>query len=311
MNNVEEKRSSPSEFRVLVFESQARERAFWPRVLSEFPALVHEEVSTLEEAGHALDQEIFDLAVLDMDIADRDFQRLIVEVRKAAEHQPFLVVLSSAEPDKIIEAVRLGAQDVILRPLDTEAVKRIIGLHRRRITEWRHHLHVDRYVKRKTVTLDLPSDIEILPAVTNRITEEIFRSGGMSGRRIQNLNLAVFECLTNALEHGNLGISYADKTRFIQGGNYVDFIRARAADPAHQGKKIRLVYRIHPHSVLVRIEDEGEGFDVAARMAVMKDRSKAAEDYHGRGLMLVTHLVDRARYNRRGNSVILWMKKFA
>ncbi|MBI3394917.1 MAG: ATP-binding protein, partial [Spirochaetia bacterium] len=141
----------------------------------------------------------------------------------------------------------------------------------------------------------------------NRVAEDAYRAGNLSIDRAQSLNLAVFESLTNALEHGCLGITYADKTREIKTGRYVEYLQRRSVEPSMQGRGITLTYRITKKWILVRIKDDGPGFK--ARDYLQHFKEKRTEDYHGRGVILLTSMVDRVRYNDSGNAVTLLMKR--
>ena len=125
---------------------------------------------------------------------------------------------------------------------------------------------------------------------TNRISHE--------GR--MNLQMTLTELLTNAVEHGNLGITYQEKTDWImKGGNIMDLIKTRAQDPKYAGRKIKINYSIHNKASAFRITDSGDGFD----WRKMMDRRAASEDTHGRGISLSRSFVKNLCYNEKGNQV--------
>lgn len=125
---------------------------------------------------------------------------------------------------------------------------------------------------------------------TNRINHE--------GR--MNLQMTLTELLTNAVEHGNLGITYQEKTDWIlQGGNIMDLIRKRAAEPKYAGRKIKINYSIHEKASAFRITDNGDGFD----WRKMLDRRAANDETHGRGISLSQSFVQKLCYNDKGNQV--------
>ena len=115
------------------------------------------------------------------------------------------------------------------------------------------------------------------------------------------LQTCLMELLTNALEHGNCGISYKDKTDFLMtGGNIIDLINERRNLPENKNKKIKIHYVVGREKSTFTITDEGPGFDWRASMN--SDGPEVTET-HGRGISLSTRLVSSLRYNEKGNEV--------
>jgi len=90
------------------------------------------------------------------------------------------------------------------------------------------------------------------------------------------IRLAVVECLSNAIEHGN---------RF----------QAR--------KVVYLRVRCNRRAIQIVIRDQGEGFDPAEKRSLEQLNRKLKE--RGRGLHIIRHLMDEVRYFRDGREVRL------
>ena len=126
-----------------------------------------------------------------------------------------------------------------------------------------------------------------------------------SNRIDENTRYAILatlmELLTNALEHGNCGISYKDKTDFLSsGGDIIDLINEKRNLPENINKKIRIDYLIGYEKSTFKITDEGDGFDWKAQIASYKP---GVAEAHGRGIALSKELVSALRYNDKGNEV--------
>ncbi len=89
------------------------------------------------------------------------------------------------------------------------------------------------------------------------------------------------ELLINAIEHGNLGIAYAEKTRLILSGCWLQEIDRRLAAPEHCEKTARLTFKATKDVISVQIKDDGKGFDWNKYLELSPDR---ATDPHGRGI---------------------------
>lgn len=114
--------------------------------------------------------------------------------------------------------------------------------------------------------------------------------------------LGVHELILNALEHGNLGITYEEKTQLVQAGCWREEVIRRQNDPRHQHKKVRLhLLKQHNHLELY-IRDDGEGFNWYPYLECSEDR---LHHPHGRGIALAKELCfDRLMYSEKGNELV-------
>jgi CheY-like chemotaxis protein/anti-sigma regulatory factor (Ser/Thr protein kinase) len=89
------------------------------------------------------------------------------------------------------------------------------------------------------------------------------------------------ELLVNAVEHGNLGISYNEKTRLIVEGRWESEVQHRLGLPQYADRYGRLIYEATPESVTVSISDDGAGFNFPDYLEMSPER---AIDPNGRGI---------------------------
>jgi len=109
------------------------------------------------------------------------------------------------------------------------------------------------------------------------------------------------ELLTNAVEHGNLGITYDDKSRLMESQSWAQEVERRLSLPENSRKRVRFEIARETDVVVYRIEDEGPGFDWKCYITFNPDR---AFDTHGRGIAMSKRLsFDRLEYSGRGNVV--------
>ena len=115
------------------------------------------------------------------------------------------------------------------------------------------------------------------------------------------LQSTLMELLTNALEHGNCGISYEEKSEWLNnGGTILDLINKKLLQPEYADRKIHIEYGIGREMSTFTIKDDGEGFDWQSRM---KNDAPDMDEAHGRGIALSKSLVSGLRYNDKGNEV--------
>jgi anti-sigma regulatory factor (Ser/Thr protein kinase)/PAS domain-containing protein len=139
--------------------------------------------------------------------------------------------------------------------------------------------------------------------ISHRITRNLKKY--IPDRDINVLRIALLEVLINAIEHGNLRISFEEKSQAIMREEYFDLIARRQSDPENSGKGVSITYSVDPERVVYIITDEGEGFDHGDYME--KTIKKANSDMlaHGRGIAMTTNCFDHVKYNAKGNQVML------
>lgn len=67
--------------------------------------------------------------------------------------------------------------------------------------------------------------------------------------------VGLFELMANAIEHGNLGITYEDKSRFLEEGTHQAEIRRRLELPENRSKRARIELERDQHRLRLRIRD--------------------------------------------------------
>lgn len=89
------------------------------------------------------------------------------------------------------------------------------------------------------------------------------------------------EMLINAVEHGNLGITYHEKTQLVLEGRLFDEIERRLDLPENKSKWAHLSFEASETLIRVRITDQGRGFDWHQYLDICPDR---ATHPNGRGI---------------------------
>ena len=134
---------------------------------------------------------------------------------------------------------------------------------------------------------------------TNFLVSYLYNTNRISEDGRYALQMTLMELLTNALEHGNLAITFKEKSKCMEeGGDMLGMITKRAADLKYKNRKVHISYLIRNKMSAFRIRDDGEGFDWKSRI-----NSEAGTKLHGRGILLSVSLVKKLMYNEKGNEV--------
>ncbi|MEC4678154.1 MAG: ATP-binding protein, partial [Nitrospirota bacterium] len=116
------------------------------------------------------------------------------------------------------------------------------------------------------------------------------------------VTLGISELLINAVEHGNLGITYAEKTELNKQSKWQEEVQRRLSLPEYKDKKVFVNLVKENREIVITITDEGTGFDWSDYMEMSAER---ATDNHGRGIaMSKMASFDELEYRGKGNEVV-------
>ena len=113
--------------------------------------------------------------------------------------------------------------------------------------------------------------------------------------------MVIAELINNAVEHGNLGIDYEEKTKLVSEGKWFAEVERRLALPENANKHVRVHLKKEQGNLFVEIEDQGPGFDFERFLTIDESR---LFDNHGRGIAIAGSSLD-VRFVRPGNKVIV------
>ena len=122
--------------------------------------------------------------------------------------------------------------------------------------------------------LELPNDLGAIERSVDYLLERCREVGFNEERLRLNVRVGVAEALANAMMYGN------------------------ARDP---GKQVKLEAWVSASRIRIRVTDEGAGFDPDALPdpTLPQNLSRA----RGRGVYLITELMDEVTFNEQGNSI--------
>ena len=119
-----------------------------------------------------------------------------------------------------------------------------------------------------------------------RTVDEASQLASFIARACPNAEMVVMgisELLINAVEHGNLGLSYAEKSSLMRDDCWRPEIDRRAALATNIEKEVKLQFQRDERSITLRVIDQGNGFDWQSFLEIEPER---AFDPNGRGIAL-------------------------
>ncbi|MBM9500579.1 ATP-binding protein [Leptospira sp. 201903071] len=125
------------------------------------------------------------------------------------------------------------------------------------------------------------------------------------------IRTCIREIIINSIEHGNLAISFDEKTEALAEGRYLEFIQKRQKEPFYNYRTVKVSYSLNARRIGFLISDEGEGFDSKKILNLDIEKLNETSLTHGRGIVMTRRVFDIVRFNEKGNKVLLikYLKK--
>jgi len=117
----------------------------------------------------------------------------------------------------------------------------------------------------------------------------------------------LMELLLNAVEHGNLNISYEEKTALVSKDGWRSEVERRLELPENASKKADVHFKRTEKEITFCIQDRGKGFDWEQYLEFAT--GERAFDNHGRGIATANNLCfDSVEYIGNGSKVLCTKK---
>lgn len=242
----------------------------------------------------------FNLVLLDRMMPGLDGIGLLHRIKGNPRLTDIPVILQTAanSPDEVREGLEAGAYYYLTKPYRRDALFAIVhaaltDASNRNSLRKKLHLHIN------SLQFLHQGDFAI------RSIAEASQLASFLAQACPNADtvvLGISELLINAVEHGNLGLSYQEKSQLKREDRWQAEIDRLSKLPANAAKQVRVHFSREAGCIRLRISDEGSGFAWQRFLELSPER---ACDPNGRGIALARLLsFSELRYEGSGNTVI-------
>jgi FixJ family two-component response regulator len=281
--------------------------------------VVDDEQDTLNELGEFLSEEGYNvetavngkdaldkfqktqagLVLTDVRMPGMDGIELLRHVKRINEKTSIVIVTGHGNEELAVAALRAGASNYLKKPLDLGELLRTLSSLMAIAQARDLDVITRRMLRAESRILTLPNDPAIVPGAVRYLCGSLLLLFDIT--TTERIEISLSEMIINAIEHGNLGISYGEKAKAQEEGRLGKLIRSKNENPKLREKKVRVVYRLSPTGVSYRIKDQGRGFDWRSLAEDAKPGDLLRES--GRGILLCKLFMDEVVYNKSGNEV--------
>jgi phosphoserine phosphatase RsbU/P len=237
--------------------------------------------------------------LLDWNMPKMNGIELLQLMKKDTAYSQIPVIMQTARTDKehILAGISNGAYYYLPKPYEMQILQAIL---REAIEE---HERNSELQKRATASETHVDDLIVQGAIRFRTLEEGNRLSAWFGRLSANeyTSAGLIELFINAVEHGNLGITYDDKTHLLLEGSLEEEIDRRLSLPENDGKFVEVRFARDMDRMTVHVIDQGQGFGYIKYLDFDPER---VFDLHGRGIALSNNkFFNGVTYLGTGNEV--------
>ena len=220
-----------------------------------------------------------ELIVLDRMMPNLGGMEVLRRIKADARFQDIPVVMqtAAAAPDQVSEGIKAGVYYYLTKPYKGTT---LLGIVKAALEDARTKTRLKEKACACARGLDLmeearfrfqtPEDAAGLASYVSNCFPEP-----------DSVVIGLHELLLNAVEHGNLGITYSEKTNLVRNTNWHEEIERRLGLPEYCKNFATLTFEATQAALTVHIKDAGSGFDWKDYLDFSADR---ATDPHGRGI---------------------------
>jgi CheY-like chemotaxis protein/anti-sigma regulatory factor (Ser/Thr protein kinase) len=253
------------------------------------------------EAWDMLDRDParYDLVLLDRTMPRMSGLELLARMKADPRFRTIPVILQTAHVgrEEMIEGMRAGAYYYLTKPYDAEVLLTVI---RTAAADHEEMRQLQLRLRRGLQVLKLLDEAHFSVCTVDE-ARDLAAVLANACPDPESAVIGLTELLVNAVEHGNLGITYEEKSRLSDSQQWAAEVRRRLTLAENAGKRVDLRFERTRGEIRFTIRDAGNGFEWKRYLEIDPQR---AFDTHGRGILLARHVsLFRLEYRGCGNEV--------
>lgn len=247
------------------------------------------------------DRPAYDVVLLDRGLPMVNGMELLGRIKKDPQyaHTPVIMETAQGDQESIREGLAQGAYYYLTKPLQPDVLVAVVKAAVQQCREFSELADSARRGERP-LALMLSGSFRFRTLEEGRLLANYLSSTCPEPERaIQGLQ----ELLVNAVEHGNLEISYAEKGELVRQGQWQDEVQRRLELAAYRDRHVEVRFQRRSTYLRFAIEDGGQGFDWTDYLDFSPER---AFDLHGRGIAMACKMgFAEVEYQGKGNLVVV------
>lgn len=226
---------------------------------------------------------------------------LLEKIRKTDSDAVVIMVTAFGSADYTLKALRLRANDYIMKPFRPKVLKEYITKYESILKDRSTTQDILGLFTERNYKLEFENKPHLITKLVDLLMKETHNA--IPRKRRLGVHLGLVEIALNAIEHGNFEIDFDEKRMALEGtdGEWESLIEKKINDDNFKNRKVKINYHMNQDYCEWTITDEGKGFDW--HNLPDPDDPEVLFAANGRGIVLAKLQFDKMTYNEKGNSV--------
>lgn len=242
---------------------------------------------------------VYDLVVVDQAMCGTGSFKLVQRIHSIPHraHLPVVIQTPAGGAARFQTGLEAGASYCVPKPFNQLELRTVV---RAALSERSRRRARERQPRARPAALECLEEARF----SFRTTEEAHRLATLLSAMCPDQEIVLIglsELLINAVEHGNLGIAYAEKSALRRADLWEAEVARRLALPEYRHRRAQVALSRRTNRLVFTITDQGLGFDWRK---YMRFDPRRACDLHGRGIALARSIsFEHLAYRDPGNVV--------
>lgn len=273
-------------------------------IVSEYLDECDYQLTTAMDGASALammeqEPEKFDVILLDRMMPGMDGLEVLRKMQQHSTlcHVPVILQTGMANKQDVLDGLEAGAYYYLTKPFEGEMLLSVVKTAVRDRHAYKELQETLRTSQKTLGKMESSTFKYQLLDEAHAIASLIASACPDPGKVVTGLS----ELMVNAIEHGNLGIGYEEKSELIRNGAWETEVNKRLQQTEYSAKYAEVAFLRAEEFIEITITDQGKGFDWQEYMQFNPER---VLDNHGRGIALANALsFSLLEYKGIGNQV--------
>jgi len=249
-----------------------------------------------------------DFVIIDSLTEKYDSFELLKKLKRIKSKVGILILSEDITKELSLKALNDGAYNLISLDKSLDAIIINIRSYFHGLQSDRLKVEIIQFLEEGKLTYVLPNSLKYIPVVSHHLTRDLAQVGLVNEDEIDNIKFGLQEILINSIEHGNLEITFEEKSKLLKKGYEISKIIDKfSSNKKYAERKVRIDFTLTKEKAEYIITDEGNGFEWKALSEKKSKKDLLLE--HGRGISMAKKHFDEFFFNSKGNQVTMMIFK--
>lgn len=250
--------------------------------------------SILQQSSHN-----FNAIILDRNMPNMDGLEVLKKIKSDStlNNIPVIMQTASTKKHEILEGLQAGCYYYLSKPFQKDV---FVSIVKTAVSDHLNYQLLQEDLKKQGESLTLldSGSFSFHTLEESRVLTKLLAAACPEPDKVAT---GLSELLINSVEHGNLEISYAEKSNLLENQKWQQEIEYRLQQEKYASRYVSVQFKRNTNEINIEITDQGKGFEWQQYLEISPERSSHS---HGRGIAMANLLsFDNIEYKGNGNSV--------